>query len=58
MTHTNIICAHETCLCEVAEQGAFCSDYCKEAWDDNITDAACRCGHAACEKAQDSIDGA
>lgn len=51
MAHTNIICQHGPCVCEVAEQGAFCSSYCKEAWDDNLTDPVCKCGHADCRSA-------
>ena len=52
MVHTNILCNHGPCVCEVAEQGMFCSGYCKEAWEDNVDDPACKCGHATCKEAQ------
>lgn len=48
MAHANITCQHQPCQCEVTEQGAFCSDYCKEAWDDNLSDPVCKCGHDGC----------
>ncbi|WP_243042390.1 hypothetical protein [Dyella sedimenti] len=48
MAHTNVTCTHKACLCEVSDPGMFCSDYCKEAWDDNLDDPVCKCGHSAC----------
>lgn len=51
MPHTNIICRHDPCLCEVSDPGAFCSSYCKEAWEDNVTDPVCKCGHPNCRQA-------
>ncbi|RAO76199.1 hypothetical protein [Dyella jiangningensis] len=55
MPHTNIICKHEVCLCEVSDPGAFCSGYCKEAWEDNVTEPVCRCGHPNCRQAAEEI---
>lgn len=41
-------CKHEACSCPVTEEGAFCSDHCREAVEQDITEISCDCGHASC----------
>ncbi len=40
-------CAHEPCLCKVAEGEKYCSDYCKNAGSEEV-EIACDCDHEAC----------
>jgi hypothetical protein len=42
-------CAHESCICMVADDGefgAYCSAHCRDAKD--LTELRCECGHAGC----------
>jgi hypothetical protein len=42
-------CAHESCVCMVADDGefgAYCSAHCRDAKD--LTELRCECGHAGC----------
>lgn len=58
MTQALLTCQHKPCQCEVGEEGAFCSGFCKEAWDDNLSDPICRCGHTACRSVlEDGAEG-
>lgn len=41
-------CEHDGCMCPVTDEGAFCSDHCREASDQDLTEIACDCGHASC----------
>ena len=42
-------CKHEACSCPVTDDESFCSDHCREAVEQDITEIACDCGHAPCE---------
>jgi hypothetical protein len=47
-------CAHEGCVCTVAEGEQFCSDYCAAQAGSHEAAAAhgeCGCGHAECTAA-------
>ena len=39
-------CAHGSCKCRVAEEGEFCSEYCREARE--INELGCGCEHTRC----------
>jgi metallothionein len=39
-------CAHPACNCPAARDGAYCSQYCKDAGD--TLELSCNCGHAGC----------
>jgi hypothetical protein len=41
-------CGHEQCDCPASESG-YCSDHCKEAVKQDITEIRCDCGHDGCE---------
>lgn len=42
-------CGHEQCNCPVADAGAYCSDHCREAQDQDISEIKCDCGHSGCD---------
>jgi len=41
-------CAHEICSCVSTPNSPYCSDRCKEADAQDMTEIACDCGHASC----------
>jgi hypothetical protein len=41
-------CAHELCLCASSADSDYCSDHCKDATEQDITEIKCDCGHAGC----------
>ncbi len=41
-------CGHRPCLCAVADEAGFCSDYCRKHTGETLVES-CRCGHEACE---------
>ncbi len=42
-------CSHEMCHCQVGEDTTYCSDHCKDAVDQDLTEIKCDCGHPSCE---------
>jgi predicted RNase H-like nuclease len=40
-------CAHEPCLCTVADSEKYCSDACRDAGSKEV-EIACQCQHPAC----------
>lgn len=56
MAHSHVTCEHEACHCEVAEQGKYCSEHCREAAEDHSPGQVCQCGHQACETASENDD--
>jgi len=44
----NGICAHDPCRCSTSGDDEYCSDHCREAADQDITEITCDCGHPAC----------
>ena len=41
-------CGHKICGCPVAGDASYCSDHCREAVKQDITEIACDCGCPAC----------
>lgn len=41
-------CAHKLCVCAKAGNSDYCSDHCKDAVDQDLTEIRCDCGHAGC----------
>lgn len=41
-------CEHEICACPVAEDTEYCSDRCRDAAAEGLTEIACDCGHPGC----------
>jgi hypothetical protein len=41
-------CEHAGCNCPVTGEGEYCSDYCSNTEDEDLTEIACGCGHASC----------
>ncbi|MDQ3221423.1 MAG: hypothetical protein ACR2M8_04560 [Pyrinomonadaceae bacterium] len=41
-------CAHEICTCPTTEDAEYCSDHCKDADDQDLTEISCDCGHTGC----------
>jgi len=41
-------CAHDLCVCAKAENSDYCSEHCKDAVDQDLTEIRCDCGHAGC----------
>jgi hypothetical protein len=41
-------CSHEGCGCGVTGDAEYCSDHCREAEKQDITEIACDCGHDGC----------
>lgn len=48
MTKDENKCAHEACVCMKRQDSDYCSDYCENAVDSDVTGIACECGHAEC----------
>ena len=48
MANENNKCGHTGCLCTVKGEGEFCSEYCKEAARQDITEISCSCEHPGC----------
>ncbi len=45
----NNTCSHEMCDCAVTDNDSdYCSQYCEEADDQDITEIKCGCSHSAC----------
>jgi hypothetical protein len=42
------VCEHTVCSCVVQEDAEYCSLYCEEADEAEVTHIACECGHPAC----------
>jgi hypothetical protein len=40
-------CAHVPCVCSVAPDKEFCSEWCEDAGSDEV-EIACECGHEPC----------
>ncbi len=41
-------CAHDLCVCARAENSEYCSEHCKDAVDQDLTEIRCDCGHPNC----------
>jgi hypothetical protein len=41
-------CGHEMCRCSVSGDTEYCSDHCRDAEDQDMTEIACDCGHPGC----------
>ena len=41
-------CRHQLCKCATAGDDEYCSDHCREATDQDISEIACDCGHGNC----------
>jgi hypothetical protein len=41
-------CSHETCSCSVTGDSEYCSDHCREAEKQDLTEITCDCGHGGC----------
>jgi len=41
-------CAHDACSCRAHGDGAYCSDHCRDAADQDIVEIRCDCGHDGC----------
>lgn len=48
MADENNVCGHEICDCAVGDGQQYCSDHCKEAERQDMTEIACDCGHSGC----------
>lgn len=48
MADENNKCAHEMCVCPVADDQEYCSHHCEGVADQDIIELRCECGHAAC----------
>ncbi len=44
----NMNCKHKLCTCVAPGEDEYCSDHCREAVDQDITEIACDCGHSNC----------
>ena len=42
-------CEHEICVCPVTGDAEYCSDHCRDAVAEDMTEIACDCGHPGCE---------
>jgi len=40
-------CAHPACKCMARENDEYCSQYCKDAGEDDV-EISCECGYAGC----------
>lgn len=45
----NTKCSHDACVCRVADDQEYCSQYCEDAGDQDLTEIKCDCGHPGCE---------
>lgn len=41
-------CEHEMCVCKVGEDAEYCSDHCRDAVGQDMTEIRCDCGHPSC----------
>ena len=41
-------CGHEMCRCSVSGDAEYCSDHCKDAEGQDMTEISCDCGHSGC----------
>lgn len=41
-------CGHEICVCTVSGDDEYCSEFCREAGEADITSIKCDCGHSGC----------
>ena len=41
-------CAHESCNCSIQGDDQYCSDHCKQAAAQDMTEIMCDCGHDCC----------
>ena len=41
-------CAHKMCRCAKAQNSDYCSPYCEDADDQDLTAITCECGHPNC----------
>ncbi len=41
-------CKHELCVCAAQADSEYCSDHCKDAVDQDMTEIKCDCGHPHC----------
>ena len=41
-------CGHEMCGCSVSGDAEYCSDHCRDAEGQDMTEISCDCGHAGC----------
>lgn len=41
-------CAHDGCQCSAARDSKYCSEYCENAEDSDVSEIACGCEHAGC----------
>jgi len=41
-------CGHDGCSCSVSGDQEYCSDHCRNADDQDITEISCDCGHSGC----------
>ncbi len=41
-------CAHDLCQCARGENSNYCSLYCEDADDQDLTEILCGCGHTDC----------
>lgn len=44
-----MVCMHEPCTCQVANDETYCSSYCQEAVSTEMNPGGCECGHLQCE---------
>ncbi len=48
MTNENK-CAHDLCSCAKPADSDYCSEHCKDAVDQDLTEIRCDCGHSDCQ---------
>lgn len=48
MTDEDNKCAHGQCMCLTTGDAKYCSSYCENAGDQDLTEIACDCGHSEC----------
>ena len=41
-------CAHDMCQCATRGDEQYCSNHCRDAEDQDLTEIACDCGHSNC----------
>ena len=49
MDGENNKCGHDSCVCAVADDQDYCSTFCENAGEGDITVIKCDCGHPGCE---------
>ncbi len=48
MENENNECKHSACACSTADGTDYCSEYCREAGRQDITEISCGCEHPGC----------